>query len=414
MSVSQPRIAIVGGGPGGLTAGLLLHKNGIPFTIFELRHKPTIEELEKPVGVLDLHENSGLAAIRECGLYDDFLPLTGECAEVMRISDKDGNIVMSDGDGEEGGDRPEISRNALNELLMSNLPAESIKWGHKLLSATSSSTRSGHTEIELDFGTAGKQTFDLVIGADGAWSKVRNLLTDVKPHYSGRHIITVTIRHITKKYPHLAELIGPGTFFALGNRHGVAAQRGSQDSARLYIYITTPDEHYPNTSGLYRETAASAKNKLLEDDALFGQWGAKTKELLTVGCDEESADNAGEKADIRPVCGLPIGHAWEHKTGATLIGDAAHLMPPSGEGVNIAMWDAVLLSRTIIKAYQTTQDAAAFQRAVDPLIKESEEEMTARAKEEAEQSRTLNDTLFAEDGATAMVEFFKSFRPSPE
>jgi 2-polyprenyl-6-methoxyphenol hydroxylase-like FAD-dependent oxidoreductase len=195
MSSPKPRIAIVGGGPAGLTAGVLLHKHGIPFSIFELRQNPTIEELAQPVGMLDLHQESGIAAIRKCDLFDDFISLTGDCAEVVKISDKEGNILFTE--EEEGVHRPEISRHSLNQLLISKLPAETIKWGHRLLSATSS-TRSGHTEIELDFGAHDKQAFDLVIGADGAWSRVRNLLTDVKPHYCGRQIMTLTIKNFTK------------------------------------------------------------------------------------------------------------------------------------------------------------------------------------------------------------------------
>jgi 2-polyprenyl-6-methoxyphenol hydroxylase-like FAD-dependent oxidoreductase len=202
---------------------------------------------------------------------------------------------------------------------------------------------------------------------------------------------------------------------ALGNRHGVTAQRGSYDSARLYIFITTPDENFATTSGLVNEMAASAKNKLLSDDTLLGQWGPRIKELVVVGCDEESANNLGTKVDIRPVCGLPMGYTWEHKSGTTLIGDAAHLMPPSGEGVNIAMWDAVMLSQAIIKAHETVgQDAASFQNALNPVIKEFEGEMAVRAKEAAEQSLMLNETMFAEDGAAAMAKWFKSFGPSPE
>jgi 2-polyprenyl-6-methoxyphenol hydroxylase-like FAD-dependent oxidoreductase len=413
MSSLKPRIAIIGGGPAGLTAGVLLHKHGIPFTIFELRQKPTIEELAQPIGMLDLHEESGLAAIKKCDLFDDFLPLTGDCAPVMKISDKEGNIVFTHGD-EGVNDRPEISRQALSQLLISKLPAETIKWSHKLLNATSA-TRSGHTETELDFAEHGKQVFDLVIGADGAWSRVRNLLTDVKPQYAGRHIITVTIREITQKYPHLVKLVGPGTFFALGNRHGVTVQRGSQDSARMYIFIATPDEHFTTTSGLGDETAASAKTKLLSDNALLGQWGARTKELVSVACDEDSKANSSANVDIRAVYGFPVGHAWEHKRGTTLIGDAAHLMPPSGEGVNIGMWDAVLLSEAIVKAHETdSQDIASFQAVLNLLIKEFEVEMAARAKEAAEQSYQLNEKLFAENGATAIIDFFKSFEPQPE
>jgi 2-polyprenyl-6-methoxyphenol hydroxylase-like FAD-dependent oxidoreductase len=412
MCSHQPRIAIIGAGPAGLTAGVVLHKHGIPFSIFELRQKPTVEDLAQPTGMLDLHEETGLAAIHKCDLYNEFLPLTGDCAQVMRIADQDGNIVCTT--PEHGEDRPEISRHDLNQLLISKLPAESIRWGHKLLSAQSS-TASGHTVVELDFGKHGKQTFELVIGADGAWSKVRNLLTDTKPQYSGRQIITVTIKDITKKYPQLADLVGPGTFFALGNSHGVSAQRGSQDSERFYIFITTPDENFPTTCGLDGKSAVDAKDTLFGDNALLGQWGSKTKELVNVACEEDSAENSKNNVDIRPVFGFPPGHAWEHKSGATLIGDAAHLMPPSGEGVNIAMWDAVLLSEAIIKALKSDADnVASFQRAVTPLIEAFEKEMTLRATAAANDAQKLNDTLFAENAATAMAEWFKSFEPPPE
>jgi 2-polyprenyl-6-methoxyphenol hydroxylase-like FAD-dependent oxidoreductase len=407
MSPLQPRIAIVGGGPAGLTAGVLLYKYGVPFTIFELRQKPTIEELAQPTGMLDLHQESGLAAIEKCGLYEEFRPLTGDCAEVFRIADKDGNIVFER--GKHGEDRPEISRSALSELLISHIPPTCIQWGYKLHSATSSSA-SGHTEICLDFGANGKQSFDFVIGADGAWSKVRNLLTDVKPQYSGRQIITVTIRDISKKYPHLAALVGPGTFFALGNRHGVSAQRGSHDSERVYIFITTSDEDFDTTTALEHDTATRTKDKLLSDNTLLGKWGPKTKDLVKVACEEESSSYPNKKTDIRPVYGLPAGHTWDHKPGATLIGDAAHLMPPSGEGVNIGMWDAVMVTNAIIKAYGSfVHDVRAFQGALDLLVQEFEVDMAGRARKAAEEAGQLNEMLFADGGAKAMVEWFKSF-----
>lgn len=72
MSSHPPRIAIVGGGPSGLTIGLLLHKRGVPFTIFELRSRPSEEELSLPAGVLDLHKESGLSVIRELDLLPEF------------------------------------------------------------------------------------------------------------------------------------------------------------------------------------------------------------------------------------------------------------------------------------------------------------------------------------------------------
>ncbi|KAL1849892.1 hypothetical protein VTK73DRAFT_9794 [Phialemonium thermophilum] len=63
-----PRIAIVGAGPAGLTLGRLLYLQGIPATIYERRPEPTAEDLAKPCGMLDLHAESGIAALRDCGL----------------------------------------------------------------------------------------------------------------------------------------------------------------------------------------------------------------------------------------------------------------------------------------------------------------------------------------------------------
>lgn len=413
MISSHPRIAIIGGGPAGLAVGVLLLKRHIPFTIFELRQKPTEEEFAKPSGMLDLHEESGIATIRECGLYDEFIKLTGECAERQKVSDKDGNIVYSD-EGE-GSERPEISRHALTKLLLSQLPAEYIRWGHKLLSASKPSTTNA-SEIELDFGINGKKTFNLVIGADGAWSKVRALLTDVKPHYSGTQSLFVTIRHATKKYPHLTELVGRGSFSALANRHGVMSQRGTQDSARIYVFLTTNDENFAVTARLEGKPIADVGEYILNDPQLLGSWGPTMKDLVTVACVEEAKDNPRSAGEIRPLYTLPIGTSWEHKTGATLIGDAAHLMCPwAGEGVNLAMWDSQLLAHAIIKAYETTagKDVVSFQKALDPLIREFEVDMVARAKEKAEETQANGKMLFGEDGAQAFRNFFLSFRPPP-
>ena len=405
MSSSQPQIAIVGAGPAGLTVGLLLHKHNIPFVIFERRHKPTNEELANPSGSLDLHEESGIAALKEGGLYERFLQLTGECSEANKISDKDGNILWAD----EGNSsqRPEISRHALTSLLSSGVPAKSIKYDHKLYSVNRMPSFGG-TRTELDFGPKGKQTFDLVIGADGAWSKVRNLLTDVKPSYTGTQCITVTIRQITSKYPHLAELVGKGSFTALGLQHGIISQRGPQDSARIYIMLTTANENFAAEAGVGDRPATAAIDRLLNDDALLGCFGPSIKELVSVACDEDSVDHPGENMDVRPLYQLPIGASWEHRVGVTIIGDAAHLMCPwAGEGVNLAMCDSLTLARAIIKAYEAMgQDHTTFQENLDLLMKEVEIEQTKRAKEKAEETFQNGQMLFGGDGAKAFANFF--------
>ncbi|KAL5341453.1 hypothetical protein BJX70DRAFT_406036 [Aspergillus crustosus] len=430
-----PRISIIGGGPGGLTLGRLLHSHAIPFKIYDLRKEPTEADLSLPSGMLDLHEESGLAALRACGLYDKFLQRKAECSEAQKVADRDGEILYRD-EGELS-ERPEISRDALTRLLAEGLPGGCIVWDRKLRSAevSSSSSLSEETEkekekekdkveIELDFGPHGKETCDLVIGADGAWSRVRDLLTDTKPHYAGTQSITATITDITSRYPHLAEFVGQGSFSALGMRHGVMSQRGPRDSARIYVFLSLPDEHFASSSSSSvdrADTAAAAitKERLLTDESLLGQWGARVKELVSVAIDEEisNANNDINPADsneipIRPLYTLPIGTSWPPHSNATLVGDAAHLMCPwAGEGVNLAMWDALLLSEAISTAYEATKNdpgSYSFIRELNPRLAQFEVDLVARAKEKAEETYGNGQMMFGEDGAKAFTEFFLS------
>ena len=68
--------------------------------------------------MLHLHEGYGLAAIRECGLYDHFLQLIGDCTQLQRVSDRDGNILFAV-EGDQSDPPPKISRHALIRLLSS-------------------------------------------------------------------------------------------------------------------------------------------------------------------------------------------------------------------------------------------------------------------------------------------------------
>jgi 2-polyprenyl-6-methoxyphenol hydroxylase-like FAD-dependent oxidoreductase len=267
-------------------------------------------------------------------------------------------------------------------------------------------------EITLDFGSEhGTADFDVIVGADGAWSRVRPLLTAVKPNYSGVQVLSLTIRHITDKYPHLADLVGPGTYFALGHRQGIVSHRSAQDSSRLYVAISTPDEKWPETSGFADKTAAEVKDRLLGEPQFFAPWGAVTKELLATGCDEETKDNPGKSIETLGMYMLPVGHRWDPQPGATLIGDAAHLMTPwGGEGVNLAMWDALDLSRVIAEACATNpSDAASFQKVLAPLLAAFESAMFERTRGKAEMTWMNGQTIFGENGATRMADVMKMF-----
>ena len=294
--------------------------------------------------------------MRECGLWDDFQAALGDCSESMRVINPDGAVLHTD-EGELAS-RPEIARNALTNLLIQNVPSDVIEWNHKITTVRSNrNVTTGATEITFDLGANGAAAYDFVVGADGAWSRIRKLLSDAQPFYSGAQYVTATVMHVSTKYPHLVELSGLGSLCALGGGNAIMTQHGPQVSIQMYAAVSTPHEHWAAVAGLEGKTAAEVKTTLLCDNKLFRKWAPALQDLLATVFDEETKDNPGCEADIKPYYMLPVGHCWEHLTGATLVGDAAHLMTPwAGEGVNLALWDSLDLAH-VLEAVPSAADA---------------------------------------------------------
>lgn len=366
----------------------------------------TREELGRPSGMLDLREESGLKVMRECGLWDKFQAATGECSETWKVLNPQGiELHVSEGGLDS---RPEISRNSLTNLFVNSVPSECINWNHKITAVRDArNPATGATEITLDLGANGQATYDFVVGADGAWSQVRNLLTEVKPFYDGAQFVTVTIRNASTKYPRLTELCGSGSLMALGGKNGIITQRGPQDSIRVYAIVSTVEEHWVEAAGLKDKPAVEFKSALLDNDKLFRNWAPLLKELVATACDEDTKDRPDAPAEVWPLRRLPVYTRWEPRTGATLVGDAAHLQPPwSGEGVNLALWDSLDLADAI-SGVPEVEDAASWQAALEPRIREYESKMFARADENGEETVQSRDTMLSEHGGQAMANMMK-------
>lgn len=341
--------------------------------------------------------------------------MNNDCTQVFKLADKHGTIIHNE--EEEGSmaseDRPEIARNNLNQLLYEQLPPSAVQWEQKLIYAKWKNEKS-KTGIELNFGSSrGKETFDLVIGADGAWSKIRSLVTDIKPKFAHQHFITMSIRSITSKYPHLARLVGSGSFTALGEKHGIVSQRAANDTARIYTLIHTTDEKWAARHGVSGMTAAQVKPILLEGDAApLRSFGPLLKELISVACDDETATDPHALVENRPLYTLyetPEGHPWENQPGVTLLGDAAHLMPPNGEGVNMAMQDALHLTEAIVASKEKAEkDCIPVKEALIPMLQNYERDMFVRAKNTALETEKLLGAMYGSDnGAQDILRMFK-------
>ena len=402
-----PRIAIVGAGPSGLALAALLQAHSIHPTIYELRAEPTPAFFAAPCGMLDLHEDSGLKVIRAAGLWDAFQATIGGCSEECRVLSPAGETLHTD----QGklSSRPEIARNALTKLLLDAVAPGSVKWGRKVLSVLSTKTNTGATEVTLDLGADGKTTYDFVVGADGAWSCMRAMLTDVEPVYTGAQYVNATLREATAKFPQLVDLVGSGTMMALGGGRGIMTHRGPQDSIRLYIAVKTPLENWAKEIGIAGKTTVEAKEVLLGDRGEFENWAPELRELLSTACDEETRDHPGEAVDVLPLYMLPLGSRWETKAGATLVGDAAHLMTPwAGEGVNQALLDSLELA-SVLGSVGQVEGVAEWQRRLVAPIRGFEEAMVERAKGEAEKASRNGEMMLGEHGGQAIADIFKMF-----
>ena len=181
-SQDRPRIAIVGAGMGGLTLARVLHVNGVNSVVYE---GDSSAQDRTQGGSLDLHTESGQRALREAGLEDGFLRLARPEGQAIRIVDPQGTVLVDHQPAPNADPasaaRPEVDSGALRTLLLDSLPDGTVRWGHRL----SEVVPTGRGGFSLSFENGVGENCELLVGADGARSRVRRLLTDAWPGYTG-------------------------------------------------------------------------------------------------------------------------------------------------------------------------------------------------------------------------------------
>ena len=368
-------VTIVGAGLGGLTLARVLHLRGVPATIYEA--EPSAEARAQG-GMLDIHEYNGQLALKAAGLFDAFLGLIHEGGEATRVLDQHGKVLLDEPDDGDGG-RPEVRRGDLRRILLESLPADTIRWGKKLTDIAAL----GDGRRELTFSDGSTVRTDLLVGADGAWSKIRPLLSDAKPEYVGTSFIETYLHDADERHSAAAEAVGRGALFALAPGKGILAHREPGSVLHAYVALNRPAEWIAGID--FTDKAAATARVAAE----FEGWAPELTALIT----------DGETAPIpRMLYTLPASHRWDKVPGVTLLGDAAHLMPPSGEGANLAMFDGAELGKAI----------AAHPGDLDTALSRYEEAMYPRSEAEAADSLEMQELLFGDRAPYSLIDFFTS------
>ena len=366
-------VAIVGAGLGGLTLARVLHVHGIPATIYEA--EPSAETRTQG-GQLDIHEHNGQIALEAAGLTDEFRAIIHEGGEASRALDQHGAVLLDEpGDGTSG--RPEVLRGDLRRILIGSLPEETIQWGCKVTDVQAL----GAGRHELTFAHGPAVTSSLLVGADGAWSKIRPLLSDAQPEYVGTTFIETYLYDADERHSASAEAVGGGAMYALAPGKGIVAHREAGDILHTYVELSRPAEWI---AGIDFTDAAAATAAVAAE---FDGWAPELTALIT----------DGETAPVpRMIYALPNRHRWDRVAGVTLLGDAAHLMPPSGEGANLAMFDGAELGKAI----------AAHPGDIETALVAYEEALFPRSESEAADAYVLLDLCLGDRAPFGLIEFF--------
>jgi len=178
-----------------------------------------------------------------------------------------------------------------------------------------------------------------------------------------------------------AETVGAGALFAPAPGKGIFAHREPGSVLHAYAQLKRPAEWF---AGIDFTDAAGATARIAAE---FAGWAPALTALIT---------DSDTPPVPRMIHALPNDHRWARVPGVTLLGDAAHLAPPAGEGANLAMFDGAQLGKAI----------AAHPGHIEAALAAYEEAMFPRSASEAADAHLILELCLDERAPFGLVEFF--------
>lgn len=358
--ISDKNIAILGGGPVGLTIARLLQLKGASVVVYE---RDTNAQARMLGGTLDIHLDTGQKAIKAAGLLEEFYALARPTTE--RMGDKEGNVLFEMSPSAENlYDRPEIDRPDLRNLLLNSLKEGTVIWDAHALEVVEHEKK-----FLITFASGKTATADLVIIADGSMSKARKLITASVPQQTGTYCIEGEIADPAVETPSINQIVGNGNFAVVEERKTLFVHAKGNGHLNYYASFREEGDWIKNNGIDFtkRDTVEAFLNRL------YGSWNVVFQELF-----KGSKEFRGFPLRI-----MSDFESWKPHTNVTLAGDAAHVMPPfGGLGVNLGLLDALSLTENLTSDKFTD---------IKTAIEDYEQRMAAELKPH------LADTIAADD-----------------